>query len=176
MDNIPLLTVGSSILPVEARHNAALRYGQPSRPSPFPTAFDTALTAAWAYNLAVPFVDSCPQKLNLPVFPALNLTSPVPLPPMSPNAANRPSNVTFKWDANKVSNRKKTLYFAWVNSVTNVTFIAAQTCGSGCGTSVVPAAVNGTAFVILTDTNDLSHTPTQLTDNTLAGPAEVVLA
>ncbi|KAF2091305.1 hypothetical protein K490DRAFT_183, partial [Saccharata proteae CBS 121410] len=61
MDSPDLLTTASSILTVEARHDSFLRAGLGA--SPFPTPFDTSLTALWAYNLAHMFVVSCPQEL-----------------------------------------------------------------------------------------------------------------
>lgn len=57
MDNPSLLTMAASILTVEARHDAYLRAGL--KQSPFPKAFDTPLTATWAYNLVQAFIVSC---------------------------------------------------------------------------------------------------------------------
>ncbi|KAM0806443.1 ferritin-like domain-containing protein, partial [Usnea florida] len=73
----PTLEVASaSILTVEARHDAYLRAGVGG--SPFPTNFDTALTATFAYNLAQMFIVECPQQLPLTILPKLTLESPKP--------------------------------------------------------------------------------------------------
>jgi len=83
IDNKLLLTTAASILSVEARHDSFLRSGLLA--SPFPTAFDTGLTAVWAYNLALIFIESCPMYLPLIELPSLQLATPSsPVDPATP--------------------------------------------------------------------------------------------
>lgn len=60
-DNPTLEEAAGSILTVEARHDSYLRNGVGG--SPFPSSFDTGLTALWAFNLAQMFIVECPQQL-----------------------------------------------------------------------------------------------------------------
>lgn len=84
-DNPGLLTAATSILTVEARHNAFIRAGIGA--SPFPAPFDTPLSADFAYNLALQFVVSCPNYLALSNIPTLTLVSPSPSPNLQPPVA-----------------------------------------------------------------------------------------
>ncbi|MCJ1310171.1 hypothetical protein MMC25_003832 [Agyrium rufum] len=175
VDNPDLLTDASSILTVEARHDAYLRTGVGA--SPFPNAFDTALTAVFAYNLASMFLVSCPEYLPIILLPKLNLTSPTPPPNLQPPlAAGTPLN--FAWDPTKFFvpvDPNAPLYIAMINqNVSAPIFQQVTKTGTGTGTVPVPSGVAGVAFAVLT-TFSGGLTEAQLTSfGTLAGPAEVV--
>ena len=176
-DNQMLLSTAASILPNEARHDTYLRTGAGA--SPFPTAYDTALTALWAYNLAHMFIVSCPQELpGVVLLPKLNLTSPTPPTNLQPPT---PAGTTldFAWDPATFFNPvdpASTVYVAFINQVAPPVFAAVGTAGAGKGSVPVPAGVGGVAFAVLT-TFSGGLTPTQLSEfGTLAGPTEVALA
>lgn len=174
----PMLEVASaSILTVEARHDSYLRAGVGA--SPFPTSFDTALTAVFAYNLAQMFIVECPQQLPLPILPKLTLESPMPpsnLQPPTPAG----TLLKFIYDPSTffVEVAPGTpLYIGLINMVTNVTYTEVTSCGTGCATIPVPEGA-GAAFAVLTTfpTAD-ALTEDQLSSfGTLAGPAEVILS
>ncbi|EGG07102.1 uncharacterized protein MELLADRAFT_124085 [Melampsora larici-populina 98AG31] len=68
------LTAAGSILTVEARHNAYVRFVNGK--SPFPAAFDTPVGPRDIITLATPFFSSCPagSAPSLKGFPALKIT------------------------------------------------------------------------------------------------------
>ena len=161
---------------MESRHDAYLRTGIGA--SPFPTAFDTPLTAVWAYNLASMFVVSCPMYLPIILLPKLNLTSPVPPPNLQPPT---PAGTTleFAWDPSTFFvpvDPSTPLYIAMINQISPPVFEQVTMTGIGMGTVPVPANVSGVAFAVLT-TFAGGLNETELTNyGTLAGPAEVVLS
>lgn len=175
-DDPDLLTAASSILTVETRHDAYLRAGVGG--SPFPTSFDTVLTAVWAYNLAQMFIVQCPQQLPLIILPKLTLAAPAPEPDLQPPVAAG-TELTFHYDPTKFFapvDNSKPLYIALINLITNVTFTEVHNCGTGCAQIPVPEGASGVAFAVLT-TFDGGLTENQLSSfGTLAGPAEVVLS
>ena len=177
-DDPTLLTAASSILTVEARHDSYLRAGIGG--SPFPTSFDTALTAVFAYNLAQMFIKDCPQQLPIPVLPKLTLESPKPPPNLQPPTAAG-TELKFSYDPSKffvkVDPQAK-LYIGLINMVTNVTYTEVKSCGKGCAKIPVPKGAAGAAFAILTTFSpDAALTEDQLSQfGTLAGPAEVILS
>lgn len=176
IDNAVLAETSSSILAVEARHNAFLRTGLGS--SPFPTTFDTGLTAVWAYNLAQQFVVSCPvtSDLGLVRLPQLNLMEPIPAPPV---AAGTP--ITFTWDPNSLLihvSPSTPLYMAAVSqNVSDLIWGPATRTGLGSGSVSVPSALpNGSVFACLT-TFSGGLTLDELTEfGTLAGPIEITVS
>ncbi|KAL8813783.1 MAG: hypothetical protein Q9223_006954 [Gallowayella weberi] len=175
-DDPALLTAASSILTVEARHDAYLRAGVGG--SPFPTAFDTALTSVFAYNLAQMFIVSCPQQLPIPILPKLTVVAPVPPPiPNPPTPAGTPLKFNFDPSTFFVKvDPNAPLYIALVNMVTNVTFVETTSCGTGCVTAPVPKGAMGAAFAVLTTFNG-GLNENQLTEfGALTAPAEVILS
>ena len=175
----PILEVASaSILTVEARHDAYLRAGVGA--SPFPTVFDTALTAVFAFNLAQMFIVECPQQLPLPILPKLTLESPTPPSNLQP-PTSAGTLLTFTYDPSKffVEVAAGTpLYIGLINMVTNVTYTEVTSCGIGCATIPVPKGAAGAAFAVLTTfpTAD-ALTEDQLSSfGSLAGPAEVIFS
>lgn len=177
MDSAKLLTTAASILTVEARHDSFLRSGVGG--NPFPTPYDTSLTALWAYNLAHMFVVSCPMELPGQVLlPKLTQVSPQPEMHLQPPVPAG-TTLTFKWDPSTffVPVQPGTqLYIAMINQVSDPMFVPVTMAGDGMGTVPVPQGVSGVAFAVLT-TFSGGLNSTQLTQfGTLAGPAEVVLS
>lgn len=175
-DDPALLTAASSILTVESRHDSYLRAGVGA--SPFPTSFDTALTAVFAYNLAQMFIVQCPQQLPITLLPKLTLVSPMPPPNLQPPTPAG-TQLKFTFDPStffvKVDPAAK-LYIGLLNMVTNVTFVETASCGQGCVTAPVPEGAAGVAFAVLSTFNG-GLNGNQLSEfGTLAGPAEVVLS
>ena len=177
-DDPMLLNAASSILTVESRHDSYLRAGVGA--SPFPTAFDTSLTAMFAYNLAQMFIVSCPQQLPLTILPKLTLESPTPpsnLQPPTPAG----TELQFSYDPSTffVSvDPNAPLYIGLINMVTNITYTEVTSCGTGCATIPVPEGAAGAAFAVLTTFSTADAlTEDQLNSyGALAGPAEVVLS
>ncbi|KAI4213076.1 MAG: hypothetical protein LQ351_004230 [Letrouitia transgressa] len=175
-DDPPLLTAASSILTVEARHDAYLRTGLGA--SPFPTAFDTALTAPFIYSLVQMFIVSCPRQLPITVLPKLTLDSPKPPPNLQPPT---PAGTELKFSFDPVTffvkaDPSKPLYIGFINLVTNVTFVETTRSGPGSVTARVPEGLSGVAFAVLsTFSGGLNED--QLTQyGALTRPAEVVLS
>ena len=175
----PMLEVASaSILTVEARHDAYLRAGVGG--SPFPTSFDTALTAVFAYNLAQMFIVECPQQLPLTILPKLTLESPMPPSNLQPPT---PAGTLLKFTYDPSTFFVKVapdapLYIGLINMVTNITYTEVTSCGTGCATIPVPEGAAGAAFAVLTTFSPAdASTEDQLTSfGALAGPAEVILS
>lgn len=177
VDSPVLEEAAASILTVEARHDAYLRTGIGA--SPFPSPYDTGLSALWAFNLAQMFVVSCPQQLPLTVLPKLTLTGPTPPVNLQPPTAAG-TVLSFSWDPSTffvAVDPNAPLYIAMVNqNVSAPIFEEVTKTGTGSGTVPVPAGANGTAFACLT-TFSGGLTLDQLTQfGTLAGPVEVVLS
>lgn len=178
MDDPMLLTAAASILTVESRHDAYLRAGVGG--SPFPTPFDTSLTAVFAYNLAQMFIVSCPQQLPITILPKLKLDSPMAPANLQPPT---PAGTTLKFSYDPSTffvavDPAAPLYIGLINSVTNVTYTEVTKCGTGCATIPVPEGAAGAAFAILTTfSGDAALTEDQLSQfGTLAGPAEIILS
>lgn len=163
---------------VEARHITFLRDGIGA--SPFPTAFDTALTALWSFNLAQMFIVSCPEQLpGQVVLPKLNLTSPTPPENLQPPT---PAGTTldFAWDPSQFFvpvDPNAPLYIAFINQVSAPVFVEV-TKGSTAGTGSValPAGVEGIAFGVLTTFSGGLSEMDLSSFGTLAGPVEIALA
>ena len=175
VDN-PMLEVASgTILTTEARHDAYLRAGVGG--SPFPTAFDTALSSVFAYNLAQMFIVECPMQLPIIILPKLTLAAPPPSPHLAPIPAG--TELTFNYDPSTIFVKvdpNAPLYIAFINQATNATFVATSSCGTGCANAAVPPGLGNAAFAVLT-TFSGGLNEDQLTQfGALAGPAEVILS
>ena len=177
-DDAALLTAASAIVTVEARHDAYLRAGIGA--SPFPTAFDTALTAVYAYNLAQMFIVSCPQQLPLTILPKLTLKSPMPPPNLQPpTPAGTPLQFTYDPSTFFVQvDPNAPLYIGLINMVTNITYTEVTSCGTNCAQIPVPEGAGGAAFAVLTTFSGADNlSENQLTSfGSLTAPAEVVLS
>jgi len=184
MDNKDLLTSAAAILTVEARHDSYLRAG--AKGSPFPTPFDTALPALWAYNLAHTFVTSCPMELPNPPFvllPKLQLLTPydssaVPDPAALQKPVAAGTTLTFKWDPSTffVSvDPNAPLYVALINQNAPPMFMELTMTSAGEGTIALPANLGNAVFAVLT-TFSGGLTSTDLANyGTLAGPQLVLV-
>ncbi|MCJ1225869.1 hypothetical protein MMC12_002518 [Toensbergia leucococca] len=174
-DSAVLEEAAASILTVEARHDAFLRIGLGA--SPFPTNFDTGLSAVWAYNLAQMFIVSCPKQLPLIILPKLNLTSPMPpvsLQPPTPAG----TMLDFAWDPSTFFVQTSgPLYIAIINqNISAPIFQEVTSVAPGSGSVPVPSGVAGAAFGVLT-TFSGGLTENDLTSfGTLAGPVEILLS
>jgi len=176
-DNAMLLTTASSILSVEARHDSYLRAGVGG--SPFPNAFDTTLSAPFAYSLAQMFIESCPQGLPLTILPKLNVTAPPPSPNLTPVPAG--TTLDLAWDPSTffVSvDPKAPLYIAMVNQVPAmpISFTEVTMTGTGTGTIPVPQGVSGAAFAVLTTFSGGLDLDALTAYGSLAGPAEIIVS
>ncbi len=177
-DDPILLTAASSILTVESRHDSYFCAGVGA--SPFPTAFDTASTATFAFNLAQMFIVSCPMQLPIITLLKLTLKAPTPPPTLQPPTPAG-TELQFTYDpTNFFTPIKATtpLYIGLINMVTNVTYTEVSSCGDNCAQIPVPEGTAGAAFAVLTTfSGDAALSEDQLTSfGTLAGPAEVVLS
>lgn len=152
VDNPDLLEAASEILTVEARHDAYLRTGIGA--SPFPNAFDTPLTALFAYTLAQMFVVSCPADAVLPIIPVPALTLVGPMPPLDlqpPTPAG--TVVEFSWDPSKFFvpvDPNAPLYIAMINQDLPPIFAEVTMTSSSSGSVPVPVGASGVAFAVLT--------------------------
>lgn len=169
MDNPALLTMAGSILTVEARHDAYLRAGL--KQSPFPKAFDTPLTATWAYNLAQAFIVSCPQTLPFPLLPTLSIApSQAPASILDPIAQNATVDLTWTGTSTPVA-AGTPLYVALVSGpLQPPTFVNLTSTGSMAGSFVLPGGLDGTFFAVLTTFSGGVNTTVLTTTGTLAGP------
>jgi len=166
-----LITTSASILGVEARQDGFFRNNLGSVPDPTP--FETQISAAWAYNLILGFVDpkSCPTLLPFPVLPVLTITSP---PPLSPPPKTPPTTISFTVDRSVVLKTSK-FFIGWVNQANAPVYTAAIVSITGKGTAPTPPGINGATFVALTNQNTAT-TVDSLTSATIAGPAVVVVS
>ena len=169
----PTLVPGpASILAIEARHDAFFRAAAHVSPIPNPAPFDTRISAAWALNLAMPFVVEGSCKGGMPdfgVIPGLKQTSGA-----SPLTGSS-GPINFSFDASQVKiDTTKTYYIGWVNQANVVNYTPA-TVSNGNVASTIPAGLAGLAFAALTAQNTALDVNT-LTGVTLAGPAPVQIS
>jgi len=154
IQNKDYLTAAGSILTTEARHQAYL--GHVTGGAPWSGPEDTPLSFNDVYSLVAPFITSCPESnpaLPVKAFPALNVTS-------SNNTAG--SELTVSYNATNGTDNGS-VYAAFFSGL-NTTFVPLSN-----NTARIPN-FNGTAFVVLTSSND-----TVSDANTLAGPAVLSL-
>ena len=133
MDNPSLLTSAASILTTEARHDSYLRAG--ALASPYPTPFDTAFSAVFAYNLAQQFIVSCPLPLPIILLPKLSITNPPPPANASSPVTAGPGQVlAFAFDAGGFFvpvDKAAQLYVAFVDQVGPPAFVPLTRTGEG---------------------------------------------
>ena len=169
----PTLVPGpASILAIEARHDAFFRAAAHVSAIPNPAPFDTRISAAYALNLAMPFIvpGSCKGGMpNFPIIPALKQTSGA-----SPLTGSS-GPIDFSFDATQVkTDGSATYYIGWVNQANVVNYTPA-TVSNGNIASTIPDGLAGLAFAALTNQNSALDVNT-LTGVTLAGPAPVQIS
>ena len=167
----PSLVPGpASILAVEARHDAFFRAKSVSE-IPNPAPFDTRISAAYALNLASPFVvkGSCASMPSFPVIPPLKAE-------VESKTTGSSGPIIFIFDTTQVSKDKltKDLYIGWVNQANVVNYTPATVSG-GKVMSTIPSGLASLAFAALTDQKDAKDV-NALTTATLAGPAPVQIS
>lgn len=167
------ITTAATILSVEARHDAYLRYATIAE-EPYPAAYDIPLTFDSVHTLALPFFVSCPVYegsfppfAGIEPFPALtyqNHTYPI----------QRNDTVTLITEsvALRPANNETKLYAAWATrSRPGIVFAESVNCSETRFDVQVPKGISGQSYVFLTACNDT------LTEETiLAGPALMEIA
>ncbi|KAF6234134.1 hypothetical protein HO173_007554 [Letharia columbiana] len=117
----------ASILAIEARHDAFFRQRSVSD-VPNPAPFDTRISAAYALNLAAPFIvkGSCAATPAFPVIPALTAK-------VTGKTTGSGGPIKFVFDTTAVSKKdlSKGLYIGWVNQANVVDYQRATVDGEG---------------------------------------------
>jgi hypothetical protein len=156
----------SSMASVAARQNAMLQASAKLNTSM--ASFETPLSAPWAYNLALNYVQpgTCTVELPYSILPRLSVADKT--------IANARSNdsITFVWDnAARIAAARsgKPLFIGWVNQIDSPIYTSLTALGDGSGMTVVPAKLSGTAFAVMTTQPGLEDME-DLTEATIAGP------
>jgi hypothetical protein len=149
----------AAILGVETRHDAFLRILHGIAPNPVP--FDTAIPAAWAYNIGLQFTvpGSCTVEPAYTVYPQLTLN---PSGPTFADDSSYPSSVSFTWDPQQAWVARevgKQIYAAWVNLYNQPMYTPVIIDREGSGSTVVPKNMSGMAFIAL-----ITMQPSDFTD------------
>lgn len=181
-----LVSVFSSILGNEARQGGFFRLAEVTTMQsptsgdlnvnvlqPQPAAFDTRISAAYAFNLASPFISDCPAPPPaLPIFPSLKAD----LPETQQKVTGSSGPIKFRFDNNQLKPIPTgTLYIGWVNQANDVKYTPATIDQNGVVGSEIPDGLAGGAFAALTDQNSALEVDA-LTEKTLAGPAVVMIS
>lgn len=141
----------SSVLTVEARHDAFFRQVAGAVPNPSP--FDTGIGALWAYNLALPFIipGSCPVELPLPILPRLTFSQSCSETSLNNSTSSSP--VEFTWDPTQTSfvvEARKPLLIGWVNQLNIPVYTTLNITATGTGITQIPPGMSGVAFAVVT--------------------------
>jgi hypothetical protein len=158
----------ASIATTEARHDAFFNVANGQLPNPAP--FDTPISSAWAYNLALEFIipASCPIELPIPILPTLSTQA---------SLQSNQTSMTFSWDPTQnpvVQEDGQDLFIAWVNQLGSPVYTPLKSIGNGTGTATVPSGLKGVVYTALTTQNTLMSVD-DLTGATLAGPAIILV-
>ncbi|KIW00828.1 uncharacterized protein PV09_07588 [Verruconis gallopava] len=163
----------SSILTVEARHDAFLLLEEQQIPNP--QAFDTIIHMLWAQNFALQYVipGSCPDGVPLPVLPmiqaAINSTQ------HAQEQADR--RIDFSWDVSQmpfVVEAGRPLTAAWVGQDQEPTYTNITIDGVGKGHTDIPSNITGQVFTAITSRQPKDEWSLEWA--ALSGPALVDLA
>ncbi len=157
-----LIAATSSMLAVKSRYSAFLRIA--GNLSPNPTPFDAAISATWAFNLALRYVvpGSCSFLPALPILPTLGVTGTTNI------------SISLTWDPKQtpvstaVANRQP-IYIAWVNQLNVPIYTPLTIVAPGTGISPRPAGLEGVSFIAMTGSTD-PRSSIDLLGATLAGP------
>ena len=169
----------SGIVTVESRHDAFFRMTAGEAPNPAP--YDTRISGAWAYNLALDFIvpGSCGNGLpasitSLPVFPPLGL-----LGTNEPAFASTNSIGTLVFTVNTSQMHagwsNQPLYMGWVNQENPPIYTQVTVMNENQLQTQVPTGMNGMAFAVLTGQNTATDV-TALTAATIAGPLPIPIS
>lgn len=169
----------SGIVTVESRHDAFFRMTAGETPNPSP--FDTHISGAWAYNLALDFIipGSCGNGLpasitSIPVFPPLGLVGT-----NEPAFASTNSIGTLVFTVNTMqmpsSWSHRPLFMGWVNQEMAPIYTPVTVMNGNQLQTQVPTGMNGMAFVALTGQNTAADV-TALTAATIAGPLPIPIS
>lgn len=169
----------AGIVTVESRHDAFFRMTAGEVPNPTP--FDTRISAAWAYNLALDFVipGSCGSGLpssitSLPVFPPLGLIGTNEPAFASTNSIG---TLVFTVNTNQLPSawNSKPLFIGWVNQELPVIYTPVTIINGNQLQTQVPTGLNGMAFAALTSQNTAPDVAS-LTAATIAGPLPIPIS
>lgn len=162
----------ASILATEARHDAFFRIAALDI-VPNPTPFDTRISAAYALNLASPFIvpASCAAMPKFPTIPSMTQ-----IKPHHHQHGTTGTGVPIKFAIDdRATNVVGSLFIGWVNQANVVDYTPAKMAEGGVVETVIPEGLGGIAFAALTDTKTATDVNT-LTGLTLAGPAPVQIS
>lgn len=174
-----LEVIVSAIVTLEARHDAFFRMTAGEAPNPSP--FDTRISGAWAYNLALDFVvpGSCGGGLpasitGIPVFPPLGLVGTNE--PMF-TSTNSIGTLVFTVNTGALPSgwNSAPLFIGWVNQELAPIYTPVTIVNGNQLQTQVPTGLAGMAFAALTNQNTAT-TVTDLTAATLAGPLPVPIS
>lgn len=174
MDNPTILTTATSILLVESRHDSILRRGLGANPAP--NAFDTPVTALWAYTIARNFAPYCPVDLMPTTLPKLEVAPmpPTNLRPQTPAG----TQLTFSWDPSTFlypAPAGTPAYIFFINQVGDPIFVnTGTTTDAGTANVPLPEGIMGAAFAGLTTFSGGLDAMQLSASGTLAGPQIVV--
>jgi hypothetical protein len=165
----------TSIIAVEARHDAFLRILHGLIPNPSP--FDTGLPIAWAYNIGLQLTvpGGCPVEVPLPTYPQLFIDGASPWEEWA--SSSYPETMSFKWDSQQswvARETGKQLYAAWVNLYNQPVYTEVNVSKAGFGTADVPKDMQAVAFVALTTLQPSNFADLQ--DATLVGPLAIAIS
>ncbi|KAF2425533.1 hypothetical protein EJ08DRAFT_594389 [Tothia fuscella] len=165
----------TSIIAVEARHDAFLRIMHGLIPNPSP--FDSGLPVAWAYNIGLQLIvpGSCPVEVPLPTYPQLFIDGAPSWENWAPDTY--PETMGFKWDDQQewvTREAGKQIYAAWVNLYNQPVYTNVTVSGKGVGTAEVPKDMQAVAYVALTTL--MPDNFAGLQDATLAGPLAIAMS
>jgi hypothetical protein len=149
--------------------------------TPNPSPFDTRISGAWAYNLALDFVvpGSCGNGLpasitSIPVFPPLGLIGT-----NEPAFSSTDSIGTLVFTVNTSQMHSgwsnQPLYMGWVNQEKPPVYTPVTVMNGNQLQTQVPTGMNGMAFVVLTGQNTAVDVPA-LTAATIAGPLPIPIS
>ncbi|KFZ25085.1 hypothetical protein V502_00441 [Pseudogymnoascus sp. VKM F-4520 (FW-2644)] len=159
------LKAAGSILTVEARHSAYLRYSL--KEAPFAQSFDAPLSIDEVYTLAAGFITSCPAsntKLPVKAFPSLKLD-----PKAGTVKAGTTVTLLTPGYTLKAAQGVATIYAAFI-AVTGPTFVVASPVAGGFSVTI-PMGFSGQSYAVLTSCNE-----TVSDDTTAAGPAIIEIS
>lgn len=162
----------SSIATTSARQDTLLRAYAAHNVSI--SSFDTPLTSAWAYNIALRYIEpgSCITELPITILPELRMSN------QTTGWAKPNTSILFTWDdaaQSSISRSGKPLFIGWVNQIGNPQYTSLNLTGSNRGVTIVPKGLSGAVFAVLTTQPGLNDVK-DLSDATIAGPVHIEIS